>query len=94
MEEDGAARKTVSVEGDIGSHIELQDPGVSCLTTQEDAGSLTLPSPTPPTTPEAASMQCSPAANTGALNEEEEHLQIVTLHGEHTVKRQNQMLLE
>jgi len=94
VEEDGAARKTVSVEGDIGSHIKLQDPGVSCLTTQEDAGSLTLPSPTPPTTPEAASMQRLPAANTGALNKEEEHLQIVTLHGERTVKRQNQMLLE
>ena len=94
VEEDGAARKTVSVEGDISPRVELQDPGVSCLTTREDAGSLTLPSPTPPTTLEAASMQRSLAANTGALNEEEEHLQIVTLHGERAVERQNQTLPE
>jgi len=71
VEEDGATRKTISIEGDISPRVELQDPGVSCLATQEDAGSLTLPSPIPPTTPEAASMQHLPAANTGAPDEDE-----------------------
>jgi len=61
VEEDGATGKTVSVEGDVGPCIELQEPRVSCLATQENTGSLTLPSPPLPTTPEAASMQRSPA---------------------------------
>jgi hypothetical protein len=64
VEEDGAARKAVSVEGDIGPHVELQKPGVSYLATQENAGSLTLSSP-PPITQEAASMQRLPAVNIG-----------------------------
>jgi len=55
VEEDGAAGKAASVKGDIGPHVELQGPGVSCLAMQENTRSLTLPSPTPPTTPEAAS---------------------------------------
>jgi len=93
VEEDGAARKAASVEGDVGPRVELQGPGVSCLAMQEDAGSLTLPSPTPPTTPEAASTQRSLAANTGAPDEEE-HLQIVTPRGERAVERQNQTLPE
>ena len=74
VEEDGAARKAASVKGDVGPCVKLQGPGVSCLSTQEEAGSLTLPSPTPPTTPDAASMQHSLAANTGALDKKEEHL--------------------
>jgi len=65
VEEDGATGKAASVEGDASPHIKLQDPGVSCLAMQENAGSLTLPSPPPPTTLETASTQCSPAANTG-----------------------------
>jgi len=65
VEEDGATGKTISVKGDIGPCVELQEPGVSCLATQENARSLTLPSPPPPTTLETASTQCSPAANTG-----------------------------
>jgi len=64
VEEDGATRKAASVEGDVDPRIELQGPGVSCLATQENAESLTLPSPTSPTTPEAASMQRSLAVNT------------------------------
>jgi len=65
VEEDGATRKAASVEGDASPHVELQDPGVSCLSMQENAGSHTLPSPMPPTTPEAASTQCSLAVNAG-----------------------------
>jgi len=65
VEEDGTAGKTDSVEGDMGPRVGLREPGVSRLATQEDAGSLTLPSPTPPTSPEATSTQRSPAANTG-----------------------------
>jgi len=59
VEEDGTTGKTVSVEGDIGPCVELREPGVSCLATQENTRSLTLPSPPLPTTPEAASMQRS-----------------------------------
>jgi len=94
VEEDGATRKAASVKGDASPRVELQGPGVSCLTTQEDTGSLTLPSPIPPTTPEAASTQRSPAANTGALDEEEEDLRTITLRRECAVERQNQMLPE
>ena len=65
VEKDGATGKAASVEGDVSPHVKLQGPGVSCLATQENARSLTLPSPMPPTTPEAASMQHSLAANTG-----------------------------
>jgi len=64
VEEGGTTRKTVSVEGDINPRVELREPGVSCLATQEDAGSLALSSPTPPTTPETAGMQRSPAVDT------------------------------
>ena len=65
VEEEEAARKAASVEGDVGPRVELQDPGVSCLSTQENAGSHTLPSPMPPTTPQAASTQPSLAVNAG-----------------------------
>src|SRR5260221_7988072 len=66
VEEEGIAGENASVEGDIGPRVELQDPGVSPLATQEDVGSLTPPSSPPsPTTPEAASTQRSPAANMG-----------------------------
>ena len=68
VEEDGATRKTVSVKGDISPCVELQDPGVSCLAMQEVFGSLTLPSPPLYITLEAASMQCSLAANIGMLD--------------------------
>jgi len=66
LEEDGATRKVASIEGDISSHVKLQDPGVSCLAMQEDTKSLTLPLPPPPTTSEAASTQHSPAINAGS----------------------------
>ena len=65
VEEDGIAGDNASVEGDIGPRVELQDPGVSPLATQEDVGLLTPPSPSPPPTPEAASTQRSPAVNAG-----------------------------
>ena len=65
VEEDGATRKASRVERDVSPCVELLDPGVSCLATQEDAGSLTLSSSSPPTNPEAAGTQRSPAANTG-----------------------------
>jgi hypothetical protein len=66
VEEDGAARKAVSVEGDMGPHIKLQEPGVSYLATQENMVSLTpspLSSPPPPPYPDIASMQCSLIVN-------------------------------
>ena len=63
VEENGTAGKTVSVKGDVGPCIELQEPRVSCLATQENTRSLTLPSPPLPTTLEAASMQHSLAIN-------------------------------
>ena len=43
--EDGATMKMPSVEGEMGPRVKLQGPGVSCLTTQENSGSLTLSSP-------------------------------------------------
>jgi len=64
VEEDGTAGKTVSVEGDMDPRVGLREPGVSCLATQEVAGSLTMSSPPPPTTPEAASTQRSLAVDT------------------------------
>jgi len=67
VEEDGTAGKTVSVEGDMDPCIGLREPRVSCLATQEVAGSLTMSSPPPPTTPEAASMQHSLAVDTETL---------------------------
>ena len=63
-EEDGTAGKTVSAEGDMEPCVRLREPGVSYLATQEDAGSLTLSTPIPPTTLEAASTQRSSAVNT------------------------------
>ncbi len=66
VEEEGIAGENASVERDIGPRVELQIPGVSPLATHEDIGLLTSPSPSSsPLTPEAASMQCSPVANTG-----------------------------
>ena len=65
LEVEGIAVQNASVEGDRDPLFDLQEPGVSHLATQEKARSLILPSPTPPTTPEAASTQRSPAANTG-----------------------------
>ena len=66
VEEEGTAGDNASVEGDIGPRVELQDPGVSPLATQEDVGLLTPPPSPPPITPEAASTQRSPVVNTGA----------------------------
>jgi len=66
VEEEGIAGENASVERDIGPCVKLQIPGVSPLATHEDIGLLTSPSPSSsPLTPEAASMQCSPVANTG-----------------------------
>ena len=65
LKEDGTTRGNASVGEDRDPRIELQEPGVSHLTTQEKAGSLTLSSPMPPTTSEAARTQRSPAVNAG-----------------------------
>jgi len=65
VEEEGIAGENASVERDIGPRVELQDPGVSPLATQEEVGSLTPPSSPPPITPEAASTQRSPVTGTG-----------------------------
>ena len=64
VEEEGIAGKNASVEQDMGPRVELQVPRVSPLAMQEDAGSSPSPSSLSPPTPEAASMQCSPATNT------------------------------
>ena len=53
------------VEGAMGPRVELQEPGLSCFTTQGNAVSLTLPSLPPPITPEAAEPYRSPAVNAG-----------------------------
>jgi len=63
VEVDGAARKATSIKGDVNPYVKLQGPGVSCLAIQENAESLTLPLPIPPTTLEAASTECSPAVD-------------------------------
>ena len=75
VEEDGAARKTVSVEGAMGPCIKLQEPGVSYPATQENARSLTLSISPPPITLEAARMQHLLAVNAGtpATPEPEDH---------------------
>src|SRR5260221_2071493 len=66
VEEEGIAGENASLEGDIGPPVEMQDPRVSPLATQEDVRSLTPPSSPPsPITPEAASTQRSPATNMG-----------------------------
>ena len=65
LEEEGTAGEKASIEEDRDPRIELQEPGISHLAVQEKAGSLTLPSPQPPTIPKAASTQRSPAANPG-----------------------------
>ena len=62
LEENGAAGRSASIEGDEVPRVELQEPGVSHLTTPEDNMSLTLS--LTPTIPEAASTQSSPAVNT------------------------------
>jgi len=63
LEEGGIARENASVKGDRDPLVELQEPRVSHLATLEKAYLLTS-SPPLPTTPEAASMQCSLAINT------------------------------
>jgi len=65
VEEEEIAGDNASVERDMGPRVELQDPRVSPLATQEEVGSLTPPSSPPPITPEAASTQRSPVVNTG-----------------------------
>src|SRR5260221_5935127 len=63
VEEEGIARENASIEGDIGPCVELHDPGVSPLATQEDVRSLAPPSSPPsPITPKTASTQRSQAA--------------------------------
>jgi hypothetical protein len=63
LEEDGTAGKDACIEEDGVPRGELQEPGVGHLTTPEEAAFLTS-SPSSHTTPEAASMQRSPAVNT------------------------------
>ena len=65
--EEGTARENTSVEEDRDPCIELQEPGVSYLATQENTKPLTLSSLPPPITLEAARTQCLPAVNTGTL---------------------------
>ena len=60
--EDGTVGKDACIEEDGVPRGELQEPGVSHLTTPEEAEFLT--SPPSHTTPEGASMQRSPAINT------------------------------
>jgi hypothetical protein len=70
VEEDGAARKAISVEGNMGPHIKLREPGVSYLAMQENTASLTplpLLSPPPPPYPDIASMQHSLIVNAWTL---------------------------
>jgi hypothetical protein len=65
LEENGAARKNVSIEGDRVPYIELQEPGVSHLTTLEEVKFLTSSlSLSPHIILKAASMQCPLAINT------------------------------
>ena len=64
LEEDGAARQNASIEGNEVPHVELQEPGVSHLTTPEEVKFLTSLSPSPHIILEAASAQSSPAVNT------------------------------
>ena len=64
LEEDGTAGENASIEGDEVPHVELQEPGVSHLTTPE-VKFLTSSSSSPHIIPEAASTQRSPAVNTG-----------------------------
>jgi hypothetical protein len=65
LEENGAAGKNASIEGDGVPHVELQEPGVSHLTTPEEVKFLTSSlSPSPHIILEAASTQCPPAVNT------------------------------
>ena len=63
LEEGGTAEKDACTEDDGIPRGELQEPGVSHLTTPEEAESLTS-SPPSHITPEAASMQRPPAVNT------------------------------
>jgi hypothetical protein len=63
LEEDGTAGKDACIEEHGVPRGEMQEPGVSHLTTLEEAEFLTL-SPPSHTTPEATSMQRSPAVNT------------------------------
>jgi len=63
LEEGGIAGEDASIEGDRDPLVELQEPGVSHLAMLEEDKFLIL-SPPPPITPEAASMQRSPAVNT------------------------------
>ena len=60
----GGEGRRVCRKGDL--RVELQEPGVGHLATQEKARSLTLLLSPPPTTFEAARMQHSPAINAGA----------------------------
>jgi len=63
MLEGGIAGENASIEGDRDPLVELQEPRVSHLATLEKAYLLTS-SPPLPTTPEAASTQCSLAVDT------------------------------
>jgi len=63
----GTVGGDASVEGDRNPRVELQEPGVSYLATQENAGSLTLPLSPPPITLEAARTQFLPVVNAGTL---------------------------
>jgi hypothetical protein len=83
LEENGAARKNASIEGDRVPHIELQEPGVSHLTTLEEVKFLTsLLSPSPHIILEAASTQCPLAVNTmiPGIPEPDHHADLELLH--------------
>ena len=66
LEENSAAGKNASIEGDEVPCVELQEPGVSHLTAVGENKFLTS-SPSPSITLEAACTQSSPAVNTTTL---------------------------
>ena len=64
LEEDGTAGENASIEGDEVPHVELQEPGVSRLTTPEGNCLTSSSPPSPHIIPGAASTHRSPAVNT------------------------------
>jgi hypothetical protein len=82
MEEEGAAEKTTSIEGDNDPRIKLQKSGVSHLASQEGIKSLTFSSSPLPITSEAVRTQRLPVVDTGtpAIPETEGSADLPPLH--------------
>ena len=64
LEEDETVGENASIEGDEVPHVELQEPGVSRLTTPEVKFLTSSSPPSPHIIPGAASTHRSPAVNT------------------------------